>query len=168
MLFCLSSDWLSVYLSVFLSVHLFYTLFWDQTVHEIWLCPGRFFPIFPISLSPAANYLLQMLISSVTFDRCEQKQPTHQSEGTVQLLRKVGNRRQNTQLQIKSFSAWPGLLLICSLKSRSVLRTRTLRDANSNSHENYVAESVTLKEITWLTSVDKASQTGRWKVGVGL
>ena len=23
-----------------------------QTVHEIWLCPGRFFPIFPIFLSP--------------------------------------------------------------------------------------------------------------------
>ena len=41
--------------SVCLSVSKFYTLFWLQTVHEIWLCPGRFFPIFPIFLSPGTN-----------------------------------------------------------------------------------------------------------------
>ena len=51
---------LSVCLSVFLSVHLFYMLFWHQTVHEIWLCPGKFFPIFPIFLSPVHG-LLQLL-----------------------------------------------------------------------------------------------------------
>ena len=46
--------------NVCLSVYLFYTLFWDQSVHEIWLCPGRFFPIFPIFLSPDSEVATQL------------------------------------------------------------------------------------------------------------
>ena len=37
--------------------------FFAQTVHEIWLFPGRFFPIFPIFLSPVCDFAATIHLS---------------------------------------------------------------------------------------------------------